>query len=603
VEENYRNTRGSHEARDSGAGEHVRRSERGGEEERPVRAAAHTQREVQRRERAEARAAAKERAEAERAAAEAAKAAARAERQARREAKRQRRRARWKKFLHGFKIFMIVLISVAALLAAGATAGGYFVTKSETNLPKVFLDGVDVSGLTRAQTIDKLGESGWDENAEVPLTVKLPADVSFELDMYESGAVLPREVAAEAAYRYGHGANWYENLLRYLKGLVMITDVSQKFTSLNEDYIRESIADAVAAFQEATADEGYEIDKENEELRMLKGAGAMEIDEEALYEEICAALRGEQKTLEHLQVDNQPPMPDFDALYTELHVAPVDAAFVEGGFDVIDETVGCTFDVEQAKKIWVETPAAATVEIPLKISYPEVTGESLRGMLFRDKLGAQTTLFGGSTPERVNNIQLACSKLNGLIIYPGETFSYNGTVGERTREAGFREAAAYQDGEVVQEIGGGVCQVSSTLYCAALLANLETVEREPHYFMVNYLPPAHDATVSWPNPDYKFRNSRDYPVKIVANANADEGSLTIEIWGTDVDGSYVELTYDRYYFTEPEYGLIVGWHVYGHRNVYDKDGNLIETIEEPDGLYHKHDEDIPWPADHKKAEE
>ena len=175
---------------------------------------------------------------------------------------------------------------------------------------------------------------------------------------------------------------------------------------------------------------------------------------------------------------------------------------------------------------------------------------------------------------------------------PGEVFSYNETVGQRTREAGFKEAAAYQDGEVVQEIGGGVCQVSSTLYCATVFANMETVEREAHYFLVNYLPPAHDATVSWPSPDFKFRNSRNYPIKIVANADPEELTLTMEIWGTDEDGSYVELTYDRYYFTEDGGDVIIGWHVYGHKNVYDKDGNLIETIEEPDGIYHKHEEDI-----------
>ena len=593
--ERNRNTRSSHASRETENDRSLsRREQRETEEQaqRQSRSAARANKEAEREAKAAARAAEKEKAELARLEAAAAKAEAKARKEAERARKAAIRRAKWKKFLHGLKIFLIVVLVLAVVIGGGATAGAYFVTHSEKNLPKVFLDGVDVSGLTREETMDKLGASGWDESAEIPLTVKLPADVSFELDMYESGAMLPREVAAEAAYRYGHGSNWYENLLRYCKGLMVPTDVSQKFTTLKEDYIRDAIEKAVAEFREKTADQGYEVDKEQKELRLMKGAGQMEIDQEQLYVEICTALTGGLKEVDHQHIDNELTVPDFDEIYKELHIKPVDAYFVEGGFEVVDEIVGCSFDVEQAKTLWEKAAPAETVTIPLEIIYPEVTRETLTSMLYRDKLGEQTTLFGGSTAERVNNIQLACSKINGTILMPGEVFSYNETVGQRTRDAGFKEAAAYQDGEVVQEIGGGVCQVSSTLYCATVFANMETVEREAHYFLVNYLPPAHDATVSWPSPDFKFRNSRNYPVKIVASADPEELTLTMEIWGTDEDGSYVELTYDRYYFTEPDSDVIVGWHVYGHKNVYDKDGNLIETIEEPDGIYHKHEEDI-----------
>ncbi len=580
--ENNKRTEGSH------GGREMSRRERREAEERRER----EERSRARQEKEAARAAEKQRAEQARREAAAAKAAEKARREEERQLRAQRRREKWKRFLHGLKVFLLVLVILAVLIGGGATAGGYFVTKSEKNLPKVFLDGVDVSGLTRAETMDRLGASGWDENADIPLAVKLPAEVSFELDMLESGAVMPREVAAEAAYRYGHGENWYMNLLQYLKGLAIPTDVSQKFTALDENYIRSAMEKAVAEFQEKTADDSYSVDKEEKMLRLLKGAGQMEIDQDQLLEEIRSALVNNRKEVDHQHIDNQLSPPDFEAIYQQLHIKPVDAYFVEGGFEVVDEVVGCSFDTAQALALWEAAEPAQMVEIPLDISYPEITGETLRGMLYRDKLGEQTTLFGGSTPERVNNIQLAVSRINGTVLMPGETFSYNETVGERTREAGFKYAAAYQDGEVVQEIGGGVCQVSSTLYCAAVFANLETVEREAHYFMVNYLPWAHDATVSWPKPDFKFRNNREYPVKIVASADPEELTLTMEIWGTDVDGSYVELTYDRYYFTEPDSEIIVGWHVYGYRNIYDKEGNLIETLEESDSTYHKHAEEI-----------
>jgi vancomycin resistance protein YoaR len=115
----------------------------------------------------------------------------------------------------------------------------------------------------------------------------------------------------------------------------------------------------------------------------------------------------------------------------------------------------------------------------------------------------------------VNNIALAAKKIDGVILNPGEEFSYNGTVGQRTESAGFKKAGAYANGKVVQELGGGICQVSSTLYCAVLYANLEITDRTCHYFPVDYLPSGLDATVSWKSPDFKFKNNRDYPIKLV----------------------------------------------------------------------------------------
>ena len=543
------------------------------------RRSAHTPKEQARREKAAAKAAEEARIERER--------RRKAEIKAEKRAIRREKRARAARVL---KVIFLVLLIVLLLAGIGATVGGFLITKSDTILPNVYLDGVSVDKMTREQAMDALKAAGWEDRARTPLTVYLPAEQSFELDRVTSGAMLARGVAVEAAYRYGHGNNWYENLLRYGKSLFSPTDVLHDYAELDEDYIRENVEAAIAQFEELTADDSYEVDREAAELRLMKGGGQMQIDADLLCAEIEDALRSGQSELDHRHVDNELTPPDFEAIFTELHVKPVNAEFVEGGFEVIEETVGCTFDVEQALALWEAAAPAEAVVIPLDIQYPEVTAESLRGMLFRDKLGEQTTLFGGSTPERVNNIQLAVSKLNGVVIDPGETFSYNETVGERTKEAGFKLAAAYQDGEVVQELGGGVCQVSSTLYCAAFYANMETVEREGHYFMVNYLEWGHDATVSWPSPDFKFKNTRDYPVKIVATADADSMSLNIQIWGTDVDGSYVEMTYDRYYFTYEGSEDIAGFHVWTYRNIYDKEGNLIETRDESEAMYHKHEE-------------
>src|SRR5699024_6531690 len=139
---------------------------------------------------------------------------------------------------------------------------------------------------------------------------------------------------------------------------------------------------------------------------------------------------------------------------------------------------------------------------------------TLEQNLFKDVLGSYTTNVSG-TAVRKKNVRLSGEKCNNIILLPGEEFSYNNTVGKRTKENGFGEAAAYLNGETVQEVGGGICQTSSTLYNAVLLSNLEVTERTNHTYVSGYVPIGRDATVSWGGPDFKFKNDKEYPIKIV----------------------------------------------------------------------------------------
>lgn len=494
------------------------------------------------------------------------------------------------------KLVLSLVLIFAALLSAAAAVGGYLITKSDTNLPGVYVDGIFVGGMTREETRAALEAQNWDETAELALRVRLPAGVSFKLDVCEAGGMLTKEKAVEAACRYGHTGNWFENLYEYAKGLLMPVDVSDEFLRLNDEYIRQRAQEGIDKFQKKTADKGYTVDSKKAQLTMVKGAGQMEISLDSLCAQIAQALKEDQKLLEYGHIDNSLQEPDFEAIFQELNVEPQDAYFAEGSFDVVDEVVGCTFSVEEARKLWQEAQPAEKVVIPLTITQPEKTGEELRSLLFRDVLGSQTTKYTGSTDNRINNINLAAAKLDGLILMPGEEFSYNNTLGQRTTEAGYLAAGAYNDGQVVQEVGGGICQVSSTLYCAVMFAQLETVERLNHYFKVDYLDWGLDATVSWPGPDYKFRNNREYPIKISAVCDNEARTLTIQIIGTDVDGSYVELWHNMGCVYDNTYtDVIIGYGVSLHRSVYDKDGNFLYQVDEPYGIYYKHDEDIDWP--------
>lgn len=519
--------------------------------------------------------------------------------------KKRSRKARRRRALRRLRSTLILLFSLLLALGAGALYAGSCVSNSDTNLPNVYIKGINVSGLSQEQTIAALNAQGWERDAEVPLAVTLPASVSFTVGRLESGAVLSARRMAQAAFAYGHTGSWLNDLRAYLASMANPVDRGDAAAELDEGYIAQQIRGGLDAFNALSAEAaGYEVDKDNAVLVMRKGAGALQLSEEKLTAAVRQALLDGETALTYTELENLPSAPDFPVIYQSLAVEPQDAYYIEGTWEVVDEIVGCTFDVGQAVELWNAAGWMDEVRVPLTITYPEVTGESLRSVLFRDLLGTQTTYFPYSVPNRVSNIDLAASKLNGIVLNPGDSLSYNTALGQRTLDAGFLEAGAYSDGEVVEEVGGGICQVSSTLYCAEVMANLETVNRTNHYFRVDYLPIGFDATVSWPNPDFVFRNNRDYPVKIVTYCDTVERFITVEIWGTNVDGTRVELRNDGVYtIYDTEYpGTAIGTATTTFRDLYDAEGNLIATTKERYSDYHKHPEDIDWPPEKYAAE-
>ena len=517
----------------------------------------------------------------------------------RRPSAKKRRRAR------RMRNTLIVLLSLLIALIGGGLYAGASVSGSTTNLPNVYLRGIAVGGLTEEQTEARLKAQGWEEETSVPLTVTLPGEVQFEVNRIKAGAVLSARRMAENAFRYGHSGHWIADLSSYVKAMMNPVDLGEISSALDGTYILAQMQSGLDAFDALKAERGgYTVDKERELLRLYKGADTLRLDRDKLYNAVVDTLLAGDTALNYTALEGEPIMPDFNVIYQALAVEPRDASYVPETWEVVDEVVGCTFSVEQAEERWNAAAPLGEVAVPLTITYPEVTGEQLRSVLFRDILGTQTTYFPYSVPNRVSNINLACSILNGIVLLPGQSLSYNETLGQRTEEAGFLPAGAYSDGEVVEEVGGGICQVSSTLYCAEVMANLETVNRTNHYFRVDYLPIGFDATVSWPGPDFVFRNNRDYPIKIVAYCDTVERYLTIEIWGTNVDGTHVEMRNNGVYTVyDPVYtATAVGTATTTYRDLYDAEGNLIATTQERYSDYHKHAEDIDWPPEKYAAD-
>ena len=202
--------------------------------------------------------------------------------------------------------------------------------------------------------------------------------------------------------------------------------------------------------------------------------------------------------------------------------------------------------MEKARELTANAKPGEVIRIPMEYVEPAITDKDV---LYHDVLGECQTKHT-SNANRNTNLRLACEALNGLVLNPGETFSYNDALGQRTAAKGYKPAPAYVGQELVDDIGGGICQVSSTLYYAALVADMEIVSRTNHGFVSSYIPYGMDATVSWGGPDFKFRNSSNYPVKI--EAYVADGYVHVAILGTDQRDYYVKLEYKITGTQEPD---------------------------------------------------
>lgn len=524
-------------------------------------------------------------------------ATAEAERERVRQEKKSKARGAARKWL----IAMIVLVSLALIVCVGAVVGAYLVTNSETNLPNVYVGGVYVGGMTKEQTLAALDEAKWDETRGGTLEVKLPEGVSFELDYLTAGAYEPKEEAAESAYAYGHTEDWFGNLFTYINDLLSPQELGRTEFTIDRGYVSAAVDKAVDEFEEITAGEEYLINEENSTLDVVKGAGQVTLDRKAICDKACDLLLSGGHELDWNEIIGEIRMPDFGAIAEEMSREAANAYYDPEKDEIIPEIIGVELDTAKAEELWKKAGVLEKFSVPITLIEPEITAEGLQNVLFHDKLGDCMTYLWGSTANRISNVRLACSRFDGMVLQPGERFSYNDIVGERTAEAGFKIAPTYSGTAHLDALGGGICQVSSTLYNAALYANLEINERVCHTMIVGYLPLGLDATVDWPDTNFVFTNSRDYPIRIKAWVDDAGRQLTIEIWGTDVDGSYVDMlhyewpAYDETYRSEYGIDVQVGWGARSIRRTYHEDGSYTDE-DNVYSYYHIPEDEINWPV-------
>lgn len=235
---------------------------------------------------------------------------------------------------------------------------------------------------------------------------------------------------------------------------------------------------------------------------------------------------------DHLFIDEAKLQLLIENLKKKVYQAPKNAVLSDQG-EIIPEEAGISLDKQQFQTLFREyfyRSEKGKLHVPVTSIYPQVDSELLANISVRE-LGAYVTYFKKNNEERTHNISLAAEAIDNYVLFPKETFSFNKVVGERTKEKGYQRAPVIVKGELAEDIGGGICQVSSTLFNAVDLRGVQIVERYAHSKSVPYVPPNRDATVSWWGPDFAFKNMYNEPLLI--RAQSANGKMVVKIYSSE----------------------------------------------------------------------
>ena len=403
------------------------------------------------------------------------------------------------------------------------------------------VDNVDLSNMSLEEGRDKLNNY---INTRLNNNIKFNyEEYNVEVNPLDIGITYNVEEAINEAYNVGRNENIFCNNFNVIKTNIKGKKIDLK-TTINEEKFNSFIKEINGNLSNGVQQPSYYIEKND--LIITAGKEGISVNEEEfkkiILEKINTEVNNEEKVTMPVKII-KPNDIDIDNIYKEVHKDAQDAYITKDPFEIHPHVEGVEFSIsiDEVKTMLQEKQEKYT--IPLKITKPKVTTDSLGDEAFPNRLATYSTKYSTADVNRTTNIKISVNKINGVVLLPGEEFSYNKVLGPRTPQAGYKLGAAYIGGKVVSDYGGGVCQTSSTLYNAVLLSNLEITSRTSHYFAAAYVPVSRDATVYWPSLDFKFKNNRKYPIKIKAYTS--NGVIKVEIFGT-AEGSDYEVELQSY---------------------------------------------------------
>lgn len=431
--------------------------------------------------------------------------------------------------IFGILVFIAIIILIIAF--------GIFTVYNANNdniVSGVFIKNVDVSNLSKDEAKEKISSY---INENLPENIALNHN-DFETSIPLSSLNLSFDIdsAVDSAYSIGKNENILKNSFQAIKTMFTHTNIEPSY-SIDIEQLETSLKDISSKLPDTVKESGYYIEGKNLIITPGSEGNIVNVSQMVSYiKNGLANLTLKDRTLDIATVIEKPSEINIDKIYEEIYKEPVDAYYTQDPYAVFPSENGMDFAISlDEAKAMLEEPKDEYV-IPLKILYPNVTTNMIGTEAFPDLLSTYSTKYSTRDKDRTTNLQLAANKINGTVLMPGEIFSYNQVVGERTIAAGYKEAPIYVSGEVVDGLGGGICQITSTLYNAVLYANLGIVSRSNHQFVPSYVTASRDATVVYGAIDFKFKNTRDYPIKITCNVS--NGIATFNIYGLRSNNEY-----------------------------------------------------------------
>ena len=510
-----------------------------------------------------------------------------------------------------------IVAIVAAVLASAYLGFGAWVSASGRIYPNVMLGEVNYGGMSEQQAAQQLKESvAQARGAGVDFVLPDGTEVAH-VALDEMPEYVDFDGLAKHIYNvYGCNDSFLTAGARYVRALIKPQDAAaavglyyspDRLDGLADTLCDDITCDPVEFAIHVTEDGKVSVtkpmdgraatDTAKEQLAMYLGGAYLSGGKPGEIVLKSAAEGGIYDVIPAQEID-------LAAQREAIIGEKVNASFDKETGTVVPGHAGVDFTLADLQAAYESAAAGETVDVPnATVELPDVTTEQLEKVLFRDELSSYTTKVGGAAGRRAN-VKLTASRIDGYILNSGETMKYGPLVTPFTAANGYSPAPGYLQGKTVDMVGGGACQASSTLYAAALYANLEIVQRTNHGFASDYIGLGLDATVAEGGPEFEFRNNTDYPIKVCAayTTSGNKNYLKITILGTKVDDSYVKIRTDvleTIPFTEEiietdelapgerkvEQTAYTGYKVKTYRNVYSGDGKLISSTFEANSNY------------------
>ena len=429
-----------------------------------------------------------------------------------------------------------VLIGMAALLVLILSTGifvfGLRVSSETAIFDGVYVNDIDIGGMSREAAQEAL-QNEYDGRLEGKSMRLLHGAVTHEVLLDDICAVPDFDATVQAAYDIGRQGSIFQKMQDVLLMRFYPKRIVLKIT-YDEKNLTEVVDDFASAIEEEAV--AFEIDEEKSIVKVKTHSTGQLIDTMATREAVLTNIGNVTfMDVSPVFVSDSDISERARLLAEKIQREPRDAVAIidENGKNIAVELEQSGLKVDKAKVETALREGKEEFEVAVEVTPAEVTKKELEAILMVNLLSEFTTNYDASIIGRTQNVSKAAENINGYILAPGEVFSFNDVVGERTVETGFALGKVFVGNKVVDGIGGGICQVSSTLYNTALFADMEIVERYNHNFIVAYVPKGQDATVNYGTYDFRFKNNTEYPVKIEAEMGG--GRLTVKLYGTAVN--------------------------------------------------------------------